>query len=173
MKTMRTVLAAAVLAAALTSCSSGPTDAAAPPAAPAATPAPTVVPPADAGAALTGADAEVQAAFLDYNQALGARDFARACSHSAPETSQKLVEALKAQRMSVGTCEEAFSAVLSVPGGTEATDEVVTSLHVDGVTVTGDTATIAWTAKSKGQPKSTKTNMRRINGEWKLLASAA
>ena len=128
------------------------------------------VPPADESAA-TGPEADVRASFLAYNTALGARDFATACSLNAPETSRQLVEALTSPGIPANSCEEAFAAVLAVPGAAESTDEVVRSVQITGVTVDGQAATIDWTAQAQGQPQATSSSLTLVDGKWLLLAS--
>lgn len=157
MKTIRSLLAVAALAVALTSCSG--TDQAVPPAG------------GDGGApavARTGVAAEVESAFLAYNTALGNKDYATACSLSSPETGQKLVDALSSKGVPVGSCEEAFGALLADPAAAEGAAEVSRTLTIDDVTVAGETATVTWTAQSQGQPQSRSTEMRRTDKGWVL-----
>lgn len=164
MKTIRTVLVAAALAAALTSCAGGGSE----PAEPAAPTGAAASPAAPGDPAATA-----EAAFLAYNQALGARDFATMCAVSAPETAAKLVESVTAQGTPVTTCEQAFTALLANPTAAAGADEIVGSLRIDDVTVEGDTAKIAWTANAQGRERTRTNDMRLVEGQWRLLPTGA
>ena len=69
------------------------------------------------------------------------------------------MEALTSQGIPANSCEEAFAAVLAVPGAAESTDEVVRSIKITGVTVDGQAATIDWTAQAQGQPQATSSSL--------------
>ncbi len=174
MKPMRTALAVAATAAALTSCSSGgaaATPASSDPSAAAAVPTSAAAPQA-AGVPAGGPEEAVQTAFLAYNQALGAKDYAKACDLSTTEAQKRLVAALTAQNITVATCEEALTAVLARPEAAASTDQLVKSLHVDGVTVDGGTAKVMWSAQAGGKPQSTTSGMSDAEGGWKLLPTS-
>lgn len=163
MNTSRIGLALAV-AAALTACA-GPAPAAAPDggvgttsASPAAIPAP------------VSEEAEVEQTFQRYYEALLGRDYRAACEINAPETTTTFVEAVTAQGVTVGTCEEAFKAVYATPGTAEATDKIATSSRIQGVTIDGDTATVNWSAEAQGQRRTVDTGFRRVDGQWRILS---
>lgn len=165
MKTIRIALAAAALALALGSCSTSvggggsPGDQAVPSAA---------APPAS-GPAAGGDRSAVEAVFRGYYQALLARDFPGACSVSAPETIAKLLASLKTQGVTVGTCPEALSTIYAIPGAAEAADAIANSAQIQDVAVTGDQASITWSAEVNGQRPTVTNDVRRVDGQWRLL----
>jgi hypothetical protein len=140
MKTLRVVLAAAVLAVGLGACGGDPT-------------------------------AEVNQAFKGYYTALLARDFPTACNYTAPESTDKLLAALATEGIKASTCEDAFTAVFDEPGAADISDNIARTAKVDDVQVDGDTATIKWTATVDGTEQSATYGMRRIDGQWKLIAA--
>ncbi|WP_219419684.1 hypothetical protein [Pseudonocardia nigra] len=187
MKTIRTAFAAAALAtvltSALTSCGgqvAGTPSAAEPAAAPPpATSVPATPPSGTAdgstgsgGTAAVGADDEaaVEIVFRSYYRALLDRDWQTACALSAPETQDALIENLRTQGgVTVGSCEEAFSTIYAVPGAAEIADEIAETAQIQDIAVTGDDATITWSAQSQGARPTVINGLRRIDGEWRLL----
>jgi hypothetical protein len=181
MKTIRIVLAAAALAAALASCggdvtgTAGPADAGAAPQATSGAAPPTAAPTTgpDLPDAANDADA-VRIVFEAYYGAVLARDWQTACALSAPETRQALIENLQAQNdVTVGSCEEAFSTIYAVPGAAEIVDEIARTAEIQDITVTGDDAAITWTAQSQGQNPTVTNNLRRVDGDWRLLDTSS
>jgi hypothetical protein len=127
---------------------------------------------AGCGGSGAGDEAAVETVFRSYHAALLARDFATACALNAPETSATLVRNVNAQGGAVTTCEEALGAVYAGPGAAVA-DRVSMSAQVEHVTVSGDTASIAWTFDNQGAPEPVASGLRRIDGQWRLLALGA
>jgi hypothetical protein len=162
MKRIPLVIAAVLAAAALSACGGGPD------AAPAVDAAPSIAAAPDA----RGDEAVVEAVFRSYYQALMARDFATACALNAPETNAKLVANMAAQGTRAGTCEEALAAVYALPGASLVADGVGNTAQVKDITVDGDTATISWSFETRGRRQPVDTGLRRIDGQWRLLATA-
>jgi hypothetical protein len=164
-RALRTILAAAAVSAALTACAGG--GPASTPGGPA--PASATAPFTAAGFAPTGPQVDVLTTFVTYNKALVARDYATSCSLMSPEAGASILAALKAQNMSAATCEESLTAILGSPAAGPGDDELVTSLQVSSIAITGDTATVAWSADKQGQRTSTTSRLRRVDGGWKML----
>jgi hypothetical protein len=116
-------------------------------------------------------EAAVATLFRSYHAALLARDFVTACALNAPETSVELIRNVNAQAGTAATCEEALTAVYAGAGAPVA-DRVSTSAQVQEVDITGDTATLTWTFDNQGRVESVDTGLRRIHGQWRLLAGA-
>lgn len=114
----------------------------------------------------------VQTVFRSYHAALLARDFATACTLNAPETSAELVRNVNAQGGTALTCAAALATVYDGPGAAVA-DEVSRSARVDGVAVDGDTARLTWTFRAGDTARTVDTGLRRIDGQWRLLAVGA
>jgi endonuclease III len=117
-------------------------------------------------------EAAVETVFRSYHAALLARDYVTACSLNAPETSAELVRNVAAQGVGVRTCEEALAAVYGGPGAPVA-DQVSRTAKVEGVEVSDDTATLTWTFDDQGAARAVDTGLRRIDGQWRLLAVGA
>jgi hypothetical protein len=167
-RALRTILAATAVSAALTACAGGG------PAAPASTPggpasASASAPFTAAGFAPTGPQVDVLTALVTYDKALVAKDYPAACRLMSLEAVASILAALKAQNLSATTCEEGFTAVFGSPEAGPGDDELVTSLQVSSIAITGDTATVAWSANKQGQRTSTTSRLRRVDGGWKLL----
>ncbi len=168
MKTIRIALASLTTAAALMSCSGTPV---APGPAPAATgTATSAAPGSDTPSVATTADeAAVESTFLDYYQALVARDFVKACSHKAPESKTKLIDSVRSGGQTVGTCEEAFTAIYAIPGSGERADRIGKTTKVEAVTVKDDAASVKWSIEAGGKQQIVNTGLRRLDGQWLLL----
>jgi hypothetical protein len=109
-------------------------------------------------------------AFRGYHAALLARDFPTACSYNTPDSTAKLLASVRTQAIAVTTCEEAFAAIYSEPGPAATADGVSNSVQIQNLAVTGDFATISWTAQLDGQQRPASTTMRRVDGHWLLVA---
>jgi hypothetical protein len=165
MTPLRSAFAAGLLAAVLSSCSGAATPDPGPTAPASAAPGPT-----PAGSARTGEEGQVEGVFRSYYEALLARDFGTACTLSAPETKAALLKNLKSQGgITATSCEDAFGRIYGVPAAAEAADKIAETAEVTDVTVTGDQATLTWTAEIKDQRPTVNTGMRRISGDWLLL----
>jgi hypothetical protein len=154
---------AAVVVAVLAGCgggAAGPTPPAAPPA-PAATTAPAEEPAGQARA-------DVEGVFRDVSQALLARDFPAVCAVTAPETTEELLAAARARGVPAGTCDEALTAIYATPATARIADRVVTGAAVQDVTVTGDDATVTWSADIAGGRPTLTTGLRRVDGRWQV-----
>lgn len=122
--------------------------------------------------AVQAADASAaETAFRSYHRAVLARDFSTACALNAPETSAVLVDDVARLGGQARTCDEALAALYATPAVAARYDAASRSVHVDGVSVAGDTATIRWTFDNKGRPEPVDTGLRRIEGRWRLLAA--
>lgn len=119
-----------------------------------------------------GPEAEVEQSFRDFRAALSARDFPAACAYNTPEATAKLLAAVKTQGITANSCETAFAAAFAEPGAAETADGVSRSLQIKEVAVTGDEATIAWTASLDGEPRPVTDRMRRIDGKWRFVPGA-
>lgn len=117
-------------------------------------------------------EAGVQTVFRSYHAALLARDFVTACALNAPETSEELVRVVNTQGGSAATCEDALSAVYAGPGAVVA-DGVSRTARIDDVAVDGDSATLTWTFDAPDGSRTVDTGLRRIDGQWRLLALSA
>jgi hypothetical protein len=169
MNRIRQVMAIAVLAAALASCS-GPT---APPEAPApdaGAPAPSA-PAAPTTAADPAADeAAVETSFNDYNEALATEDFAAACALNAPESVETMLDAIEQQAgQRPADCVDAFEGLYADPATAEQVDAIASSTEIEDITVTGDEAEVTWSAEVQGQRPTVSSNLRRIDGNWLLV----
>ena len=141
MKTLRALLAVAVLGVGLAGCGGG------------------------------DARAEVEQAFKGYQTALLARDFPTACGYNAPESTQKLIASVATQGIQASTCEEALAEIYAESGAAEFADTIGRTYAIQDVQVDGDEATITWTATVDGSPDSATIGMRRIDGGWKLATA--
>lgn len=121
-------------------------------------------------AAASADQAAVETVFRSYHQALLARDFGTACGLNSPETSAALVRNLNERGSRAGSCEEALAAVYAQPAYAAVADRVSNSAQLRRVTVAGDTATLSWTFVDKGAPRPVDTGLRRVDGQWRLLA---
>jgi ketosteroid isomerase-like protein len=165
MNTFRTVVAAAALFAALAGCGTQVSGSATP-----APPPPTTassVAPVDPAVARQ----DVEAAFRDYYAALRARNFTAACALHADETTVRLLDELRRRGVTATTCEEALTAVYAIPGNAEAVDAIAQSATVEEITVTGEDATIAWSATIDGKRETTTSSLRRIDNTWRLITT--
>ncbi len=113
--------------------------------------------------------AQVEQTFRDYYQALLARDFTKACAFNAPETNAKLLENLRSSNFSAADCPDALTKIYAAPGAASVVDTVVRTSQVRDVKVTGDTATITWSAEANAARTTITSNMRKIDGQWKLV----
>jgi len=115
----------------------------------------------------------VETVFHDYYEALLARDFAAACEFNAPETTQQLLANLRSRGITADTCEEALTAVYAIPGAAETVDGIVQGAQVQGVVVTGDNASITWSAEVNGARNTVTSQLRRVDGQWRLVDTGA
>jgi hypothetical protein len=177
MKTLPAAVAGALAAAlvALTACG---TPVAGTPAPQPGPPPPSVTAPDPPGSVAGGVGAlaypaedqkAVETVFHEYYEALLARDFASACGFNAPETTQQLLANLQARGITADTCEEALTAVYAIPGAAETVDGIVKGAAVQGVSVTGDNASITWSAQVNGARNTVTSQLRRVDGQWRLV----
>ena len=112
--------------------------------------------------------------FQSYYQALLARDFGTACELTAPETKAALLENVKRQaKITATSCEDAFTKIYATPGAAGVADQIAKTARVTAVQVTGDQASITWTAEVQGSEPTVTNGMRRIEGAWRLLDTNA
>ena len=167
MTPIRTALAGVLIVAAVSSCGGSP--AAVGVTSSPATPPAAVAPPAPQAA---GADAQAAVAdvFRRYYRALLDRDFATACELNAAETKAAMLDNLRRQGgITAATCEEGFQKIYAVPGAAKVADRISTTARVGTVTVTGDRATVSWTAEVQGRSQEVTNQMRLVDGQWRLL----
>jgi hypothetical protein len=171
MSMIRNLVTAAVLVAALASCSGGATPAGTGSGStPAAPTGPSAAAPGPAGDAAGGAEAAVETAFTGYNRALADRDFGTACALNAPESVDVLLAGVEqglGQRPA--DCVEAFEIIYATPGAAELADATTTSAVIQDVAVSGDTATVTWSAEVQGQRPTVTSDLRLIDGDWRLV----
>jgi hypothetical protein len=158
-KTIRTAVAAAALVAALAGCGTPVTG----------TPAPQPTPPPDPAADQRA----IETLFQDYYQALGAQDFATACGLNAPETTNQLLANVRSRGVEAATCEEAMTAVYAIPQNARVVQQVAKNATVEGVTVSGDEATVSWSSEVDGKRSPGTTRLRRVDGRWLLASTGA
>lgn len=114
--------------------------------------------------------ADVETAFRGYYTALLARDYPAACALTAPESTGKLLASLATQGVTAGTCEEALGAIFAEPGAADTADGIARSVQIKDVVVSGDRATVSWSASLEGAPRDATNGMRRIDGSWRLTS---
>lgn len=170
MTMIRNLVTAAALVTALASCS-GPTPAGTDAAGTTTPPAGgSTAAPGPAGGAVGGDESAVETAFAGYNQALSARDFPTACALNAPESVEALLAAIEeglGQRPA--DCVEAFEIVYAGPGTAEVADATTKTAQIQDVAVTGETATVTWSAQVQGQTQTVTSDLRLIDGNWRLV----
>jgi ketosteroid isomerase-like protein len=154
-KTIRAALAGTALVAVLAGCGTPVAGT------PAAQPAPPPDPAADRQA--------VEDVFHQYYDALQARDFPRACSYNAPETTEQLLASLRTRGVDAASCEEAFTAVYAVPGAEQIVQEAADTAVVQDIAVAGDSASITWSSEVGGGRRTATTQLRRGADRWLLL----
>jgi hypothetical protein len=125
--------------------------------------------PAAAAAGRSGDEGAVETVFQDYYRALLARDFAAACVHNSPEATAELLANLRDRGVTAETCEEGFRLLYARPGAAATYDAVANSATVQDVTVTGDDATITWSADINGGRPTLTIGLRRVDGRWLLV----
>lgn len=122
--------------------------------------------------ACSNPEADVESSFRGYHEALLARDFPAACALNSPEATAKLLATVRTRSIVVGTCEDAFAAIFAEPGAAETADGIARSVQVQDVAVTGDDARITWSASLEGEPRTATNVLRRVDGEWRLMADS-
>jgi hypothetical protein len=128
-------------------------------------------------AATKAADAEgqVRDAFASYNAALLDRDFDKACSHLAPETTDKLRENVKTLKLPntpddcAGLLDVLYEQIDKVPDQKKLVEGILKSAKLDNVTVEGEKATLDWHATVNGKEQAISQTARLVDGEWKLV----
>ena len=129
---------------------------------------------ATATAAAEGEEA-VTAMFDDYREALGARDWDRACSHLAPETTEKLQQNIKQLGVTDPPSEcpalmdQLYTTIDKDPAAKKTIDEITETAEVKDVKLNGEQASVTWSAKVNGQDTPVTQTARLIDGEWKLI----
>jgi hypothetical protein len=149
------------------------------PAEPAATGTPaaeaTQAPQEDTGGGDAGGEEEVREMFADYTKALGDRDWDEACDNLAPETTEKLQSNIKQLGVANPPSEctelmdQLYDTIDKDPTAKKTIDDITKSAKVDKVTITGDSASISWSATVNGQKTPVTQSARVIDGDWKLI----
>lgn len=129
----------------------------------------TTTQPTSSSAASEPDAAAVEKAFTAYYQALLARDYAKACSYNAPETNKALLDNVRSRNIPANTCDEALQKIYATPGTAEAADKIVSSSKIEDIKVTGENATITWSAEQDGKRQNITNSLRKIDGDWKLV----
>ncbi len=136
----------------------------------AATEAPSEV--ASSGSADEG---EVTAMFNAYLKSLVDRDWDAACSHLAPETTEKLKANI--QQLGVTDVPDECAALMGRlyaqidkdPNAKKTIDDIAGTAKVKSVKLDGEKASITWSAKVNGVDTPVTQSARMIDGEWKLI----
>ena len=115
---------------------------------------------------------DVESAFRGYHAALLARDFPAACAVNSPEATERLLASVATQGIEATTCEEAFTAIFSEEGAAATADGIASTVQVQEVAVTGEDATVTWTALLSGELRTATNDLRRVDGRWMLVASS-
>jgi outer membrane murein-binding lipoprotein Lpp len=121
------------------------------------------------------AEQAVKAMFDDYRAALLARDWGRACSHLAPETTLKLQANLKQLGIAEpkGGCRGLMGLLYDTidrdPSLKRMADEIAKTATVEHVKISGEHAQVSWSAKVNGAVQRVTQSARIIDGEWKLI----
>ncbi len=71
--------------------------------------------------------------------------------------------------MPVTTCEQALSTIYAVPQVASVVKGIAATIAVSDVAISGDTATLTWSAKVAGQTPTVKSQLRRIAGQWRVV----
>jgi hypothetical protein len=136
----------------------------------------TETPAEDTGGGDAGGEAEVREMFEDYTQALAARDWDEACDNLAPETTDKLksnVAQLGVATDAPDDCEGLMNLLYDTidkdPTAKKTIDDITQSAKVQKVTITGDSASVSWSATVNGTETPVTQTARMIDGEWKLI----
>ena len=135
----------------------------------------TEAPTEDAGGGDAGGEEEVRGMFADYTKALGDRDWDEACDNLAPETTEKLQSNIKQLGVTNPPTEctelmdQLYDTIDKDPTAKKTIDDITQSAKVDKVTITGDSASISWSATVNGQKTPVTQSARIIDGEWKLI----
>ena len=136
----------------------------------AATEAPSEV--ASSGSADEG---EVTAMFNAYLKSLVDRDWDAACSHLAPETTEKLKANIKQLGVTNVPDEcadlmgQLYAQIDKDPNAKKAIDDIASTAKVKSVKLDGEKASITWSAKVNGVDTPVTQSARIIDGEWKLI----
>jgi len=122
-----------------------------------------------------GGEEGVKSMSDDYRQALVDRDWDTACSHLAPETTDKL----KSNIAQLGVTDAPddcpklmdtlYAQIDKDPTAKKTIDAIAKTAKVTAVKITGDTASVSWTAKVNGVDTPVTQSARIIDGEWKLI----
>ena len=135
----------------------------------------TEAPAEDAGGGDAGGEDEVREMFADYTKALGDRDWDEACDNLAPETTEKLQSNIKQLGVTNPPTEctelmdQLYDTIDKDPTAKKTIDDITQSAKVDKVTITGEQASISWSATVNGQKTPVTQSARIIDGEWKLI----
>jgi hypothetical protein len=135
----------------------------------------TQAPTEDAPAEEAGGEEEIREMFADYTKALGDRDWDEACDNLAPETTEKLQSNIKQLGVTNPPSEctelmdQLYDTIDKDPAAKKTIDDITQSAKVDKVTITGDSASVSWSATVNGQKTPVTQSARIIDGEWKLI----
>lgn len=136
----------------------------------------TEAPAQDQGGGDAGGEEEVREMFDDYTQALADRDWDEACDNLAPETTDKLksnVAQLGVTQDAPSDCEGLMNLLYDTidkdPTAKKTIDDITKSANVKEVKITGDSASVSWSATVNGTETPVTQSARIIDGEWKLI----
>jgi len=122
-----------------------------------------------------GGEEAVREMFADYTKALGDRDWDEACENLAPETTEKLKSNIKQLGVTdppsdcTDLMNQLYDTIDKDPTAKKTIDDITKSAKVDKVTITGESASISWSATVNGQSTPVTQSARIIDGEWKLI----
>ncbi len=141
---------------------------------PAATRAATEAP-TEVAASGSGDEAEVKTMFTAYLKSLVDRDWDGACSHLAPETTEKLKANIKQLGVAnvpdecADLMKQLYAQIDKDPNAKKAIDDIANTATVKDVKVDGEKASITWSAKVNGVDTPVTQSARIIDGQWKLI----
>jgi hypothetical protein len=131
-------------------------------------------PPSPTTSAQTAPNAgDARDTFLAYYQALQDRDFATACALHAPETTETLLANVRGSGIDATGCIDALTQIYDLPEAAARGDEVARSATVDDVVVEGGTATITWSSRAGAKPTTTTSEMRLLDGRWRVFDTSS
>lgn len=122
-----------------------------------------------------GGEQDVREMFTEYTEALGERDWDQACEHLAPETTDKLKSNVAQLGLTdapddcQGLMGALYAQIDKDPTAKKTIDDITATAKVSEVKITGESASVTWSAKVNGTDTPVTQTARIIDGEWKLI----
>ena len=113
--------------------------------------------------------------FTEYTEALGKRDWDEACTHLAPETTEKLQANIKQLGVTdpPSECTELmdmlYTQIDKDPTAKKTIDDITKTAKIKDVRSRASNATLSWSAQVNGTDTPVTQTARIIDGEWKLI----